>query len=134
MRVGDECPAPALECRKLSKAYGSARIVLAQLDFMLDPGEFVAIMGESGVGKSTLLNLIAGLDAPDGGSIVLDGTDLATLDDTARTLLRRDRVGFVFQAFHLLPHLTVMRNIMLPLALSGTDPDKSSKMTGEMLE
>ena len=125
-----------LSIRHLNKTYSGprSRLMLRDINFEVAPGEYVAIMGESGVGKSTLLNLIAGLDLPDGGSIAFDGTELTTLDDTARTLLRRDRMGFVFQAFHLLPHLTVMRNIMLPLALSGAEPDKSSKLTGEMLE
>ena len=122
MRVGDECPAPALECRKLSKAYGSARVVLAQLDFMLDPGEFVAIMGDSGVGKSTLLNLIAGLDAPDSGAVLIDGTLVSGLDDDAATRLRRQKLGFVFQAFHVLPHLTLAQNVALPLLLNNLPP------------
>ena len=122
MRVGDECPAPALECRKLSKAYGSARVVLAQLDFMLDPGEFVAIMGDSGVGKSTLLNLIAGLDAPDSGDVLIDGTLVSGLDDDAATRLRRQKLGFVFQAFHVLPHLTLAQNVALPLLLNNLPP------------
>jgi putative ABC transport system ATP-binding protein len=122
MRVGDECPAPALECRKLSKAYGSARVVLAQLDFMLDPGEFVAIMGDSGVGKSTLLNLIAGLDAPDSGDVLIDGALVSALDDDAATRLRRQKLGFVFQAFHVLPHLTLAQNVALPLLLNNLPP------------
>jgi putative ABC transport system ATP-binding protein len=122
MRVGDECPAPALECRKLSKAYGSARVVLAQLDFMLDPGEFVAIMGDSGVGKSTLLNLIAGLDAPDSGDVLIDGTLVSGLDDDTATRLRRQKLGFVFQAFHVLPHLTLAQNVALPLLLNHLPP------------
>ena len=125
-----------LSIRHLNKSYSGpgSRLMLRDINIEVGPGEYVAIMGESGIGKSTLLNLIAGLDLPDGGSIVLDGTELTTLGDTARTLLRRDRMGFVFQAFHLLPHLTVTQNILLPLALSGAEPDKSSKLTGEMLE
>ncbi|MDZ4318602.1 MAG: ATP-binding cassette domain-containing protein, partial [Phenylobacterium sp.] len=79
------------------------RLLFSNLAFDMAPGEIVAIMGESGVGKSTLLNLIAGLDRADTGRIEIDGVDLSTLDDDARTGLRRDRIGFVFQAFHILP-------------------------------
>ncbi|MEW6339682.1 MAG: ABC transporter ATP-binding protein [Paraburkholderia sp.] len=122
MLVRNECPAPALECRKLSKAYGAARVVLAQLDFTLDPGEFVAIMGDSGVGKSTLLNLIAGLDVPDSGDVLIDGTLVSGLDDDAATRLRRQKLGFVFQAFHVLPHLTLAQNVALPLLLNNLPP------------
>jgi putative ABC transport system ATP-binding protein len=125
-----------LRVRHLGKTYGGprSRLTLRDINFEVAPGEYVAIMGESGVGKSTLLNLIAGLDLPDGGSIAFEGTELTTLDDTARTLLRRDRMGFVFQAFHLLPHLTVARNIMLPLDLSGVDREQSARLASEMME
>ncbi|KPF77957.1 ABC transporter ATP-binding protein [alpha proteobacterium AAP81b] len=97
------------------------RSLFARLDLALAPGEVVAIMGESGVGKSTLLNLIAGLDTADAGSIVIAGEDLARLDDDARTRLRRRAIGFVFQAFHILPHLDLAHNVALPLALLGAD-------------
>ena len=110
-------PAPALECRALCKAYG-ARTVLQDLDFQLAAGEYVAIMGDSGVGKSSLLNLIAGLDSPDSGALLLDGVTMSSLDDDAATLLRRQKLGFIFQAFHLLPHLTLNQNIALPLVLN----------------
>ena len=80
-------------------------------------GEFVALLGESGVGKSTLLNCIAGLDEADGGQVLINGRALATLDDNARARLRREQLGFVFQAFHVLPHLTVAENVGLPLRL-----------------
>lgn len=110
------------------------RSVLQDVSLTLAAGEYVAIMGESGAGKSTLLNLIAGLDTPDAGRIVLDGTDVATLDDTARTRLRRAKLGFVFQAFHLLPHLTVERNVALPLALNGVAGREAQARVDEMLE
>lgn len=94
------------------------REVLSGVDLELRAGEYVALMGESGSGKSTLLNLIAGLDTPDAGRIVVDGCDLSGLDDAQRTRLRRATMGFVFQAFHLLPHLSVEKNVALPLALN----------------
>jgi putative ABC transport system ATP-binding protein len=111
-----------LSIRKLAKTYAGPRqrTVLAGVDLDLAPGDYVAVMGESGVGKSTLLNLIAGLDRADAGSIALDGVELTTLDDDSLTALRRERMGFVFQAFHVLPYLTVARNVALPLALAGT--------------
>jgi putative ABC transport system ATP-binding protein len=108
-----------LSIRALGKSYPGTipRTVLSNVSFDLAAGDYVAIMGESGVGKSTLLNLAAGLDRPDCGSIRVGGTDLAALDDDALTLLRRQRMGFVFQAFHVLPYLTVGENVALPLAL-----------------
>jgi putative ABC transport system ATP-binding protein len=110
-----------LSIRQLAKTYAGPRqrTVLAGVDLDLAPGDYVAVMGESGVGKSTLLNLIAGLDRADAGSITLDGVELTTQDDDALTALRRDRMGFVFQAFHVLPYLTVAQNVALPLALGG---------------
>jgi putative ABC transport system ATP-binding protein len=90
-------------------------------------------MGESGVGKSTLLNLLAGLDAPDSGRVVLEGVDLSTLDDDATTLLRRRAVGFVFQAFHVLPYLSVEQNVALPLDLLGVAEPERRRRTQEML-
>ncbi len=111
--------APVLDVRGLTKAVPGGRVLFSGLDLAVAPGEVVAIMGESGVGKSTLLNLIAGLDSLDGGEIAIAGAGLAALDDDARTLLRRDRIGFVFQAFHILPHLTLCQNIALPLVLAG---------------
>ena len=118
---------PALQCTGLRKQYGQ-RIVLADLDFTLMPGEYVAIMGESGVGKSTLLNLVAGLDVPDAGRLLVDGTDLAAADDSRATLLRRQKLGFVFQAFHVLPHLTLLQNVALPLVLNDLPLDRASTM------
>lgn len=107
----------ALQCADLNKAYGQ-RQVLKNLNLSIVPGEYVAIMGDSGVGKSSLLNLIAGLDKPDNGKICIDGVDISALDDAAATLLRREKCGFIFQAFHLLPHLTLFQNIALPLVLN----------------
>ncbi len=93
----------------LTKSYAGPRprTVFADVDLTLSPGDYIAVMGESGIGKSTLLNLIAGLDSADEGSVKLDGTELTALDDDALTALRRKRMGFVFQAFHVLPYLTV---------------------------
>ena len=108
--------------------------VLDDVSLTLERGEYVAIMGESGSGKSTLLNLIAGLDTPDSGRIEFDRVDLGSLSDDRRTLLRRTQMGFVFQAFHLLPHLTVARNIGLPLALNGTDRALIHSRVAELLE
>ena len=117
----------ALDCRQLTKTYGQ-RNVLHQLDLQLAPGDYVAIMGESGVGKSTLLNLIAGLDTPDTGSLHIAGTRLDAMNDDAATLLRREKLGFIFQAFHLLPHLSVQQNIALPLVLNGLPVARASEM------
>jgi len=95
------------------------RTVLAEVSLDVAAGELVAIVGESGTGKSTLLNLVAGLDRPDAGTVTVAGTALAALDDDALTRFRRARIGFVFQAFHVLPHLSVAQNVALPLALLG---------------
>jgi putative ABC transport system ATP-binding protein len=105
-----------LEVRELAKRYGDVA-VFRNVSLAVQPGEFVAIVGESGVGKSTLLNCMAGLDTWDAGQVIVDGTDLAALDDAGRALLRRHKLGFVFQAFHVLPHLDVAQNVGLPLLL-----------------
>ena len=117
-----------LELRKLNKGYANGRRVLTDLDYTLAAGEFVAVMGDSGVGKSTLLNLIAGLDVADSGAILVDGVDMVGMDDDAATRLRRSHFGFVFQAFHVLPHLTLLQNIGLPLLLNGSDLSPAQRM------
>ncbi len=111
-----------LSARGLAKAYGEAP-VFSGVDLDLAPGEIVALLGESGAGKSTLLNCLAGLDEVDAGHIALDGQDLRALDDEGRSALRRRALGFVFQAFHLLPHLSVADNVALPLRLLGRPDD-----------
>lgn len=121
-------PRFALECRALRKSYGPARTVLAPLDFVLGAGEYVAIMGESGVGKSTLLNLIAGLDAPDSGEVLIDGASISALGDDQATRLRREKLGFIFQGFHVLPHLTLAQNVGLPLLLNGAPMTRAAQM------
>jgi putative ABC transport system ATP-binding protein len=117
-----------LKLRDITKSYASGRQVLAGLDYTLEAGEYVAVMGESGVGKSTLLNLIAGLDAPDSGEILIDDVAMTALDDDAATRLRREKFGFVFQAFHVLPHLTVMQNVALPLMLNKSSLERAAEM------
>ena len=111
-----------LSARRLTKAYGDVP-VFAGVDLDLEAGEIVALLGESGSGKSTLLNCLAGLDEADAGSIQFDGQDLRAMDDEARSALRRQKLGFVFQAFHLLPHLSVADNVALPLRLLGQRDD-----------
>ena len=105
-----------LQIENLCKRYGDS-VVFGHVSLAVAPGEFVAIVGESGVGKSTLLNCMAGLDSWDDGTVTLMGTDLATLSGDERALMRRQQVGFVFQAFHVLPHLDVAQNVALPLLL-----------------
>jgi putative ABC transport system ATP-binding protein len=110
-----------LQLRNLSKHYGDTP-VFSNVSLDVAAGEFVAIVGESGVGKSTLLNCMAGLDQWDSGTVQLEGADIGALDEDARALLRREKVGFVFQAFHVLPHLDVQQNVALPLLLLGQNP------------
>lgn len=117
-----------LKLSHVTKAYADDRQVLADLSYTLGAGEYVAIMGESGVGKSTLLNLIAGLDAPDTGEIRINGMAISSLDDEAATRLRRKELGFIFQAFHILPHLTLSQNVALPLLLNGMPADGAEHM------
>jgi putative ABC transport system ATP-binding protein len=123
-----------LRLENLSKRFAPDRPAIFEgLDLELRQGEYLAVMGESGVGKSTLLNLLAGLDQPDSGRVLLEGADLSTLDDDAITLLRRRAVGFVFQAFHVLPYLSVEQNVALPLDLLGVTEPERSRRTALML-
>ena len=115
-----------LEVVGLAKRYADA-VVFSGVDLRVDRGEFVAVIGESGVGKSTLLNCIAALDRVDAGSVRIDGIDIASLDEAGQAHLRRARLGFVFQAFHVLPHLSVGHNVGLPLLLQRRpDPARVS--------
>ncbi len=107
---------PLLDVNALCKRYGDA-IVFANASLQVASGEFVAIVGESGVGKSTLLNCIAGLDSVDSGTVHIAGRDVTALTEAQQALLRRQHLGFVFQAFHVLPHLSVAHNVALPLLL-----------------
>jgi putative ABC transport system ATP-binding protein len=126
---------PLLVIERLSKRYHADRPpVLSDLNLTVRAGEYLAIMGESGVGKSTLLNLIAGLDRPDEGSVRFDGLDLAAHDDDARTLLRRRAMGFIFQAFHVLPYLTVQQNVALPLDLLRVEPAERARRCTQILD
>ena len=116
----------------LVKRFG-ARTVLDGLSLSVTAGEYVAVVGESGSGKSTLLNLIAGLDQPDAGSVAIDGANLGVMNDEQRTLTRRAKLGFVFQSFHILPHLTVAQNVELPLVLLGVARDTRAERVAELL-
>jgi putative ABC transport system ATP-binding protein len=122
-----------LSIERISRQF-AGRPVLRDVSLYLKDGEYVAIVGESGVGKSTLLNLIAGLDRPDAGRLVLDDADYAGLDEDALTRVRRDKLGFVFQAFHVLPHLTLRQNVALPLWLRGLAGAAADEPAQRMLE
>jgi putative ABC transport system ATP-binding protein len=119
---------PAVSAVDLVKVYGSGQTAVRALDGVtigLDAGRFTAIMGPSGSGKSTLMHCLAGLDTVTSGTVSIGGTDLTKLSDRQLTVLRRERVGFVFQAFNLMPTLTAEQNILLPLELAGTTPDRA---------
>ena len=123
-----------LKCDSLTQTYlsgGRELTVLKDVSFDIAPGEFVAILGPSGSGKSTLLGLLAGLDRPRDGRVVLDGQDLGPLDEDARARLRREKIGFVFQSFHLVPTLTARENVQVPLELRGED---GRQRAGDLLD
>ncbi len=126
-----------LNLRHVSKSYREAqtrRTVLEDIDLAVERGEFVAVTGRSGTGKSTLLNLISGIDVPDSGAVILDGVDITALSERERTLKRRYAVGFVFQFFNLIPTLSVAENLMLPLELIGRDRVTARVRVSDMLE
>ena len=115
-----------LEVKSLSKIYGSGNTAvhaLKNVSFTVPKGEFVAIVGESGSGKSTLLNMIGALDTPTEGKVYIEGKDILSLDDNAMTVFRRRNIGFIFQAFNLIPELTVEQNIIFPVLLDYQKPD-----------
>ena len=118
---------PAVEVRAVSQLFGSGATAvraLSGVDLTVERGTFIAVMGPSGSGKSTLLNCLAGLERPTVGRVLVEGVDVTDWDESARTRLRRDRVGFVFQAFHLVPYLTVEQNVALPVRLADQRPDR----------
>jgi len=112
--------APALRLTRVTKRFGG-RAVLNDVSLEVGAGEYVAVIGESGIGKSTLLNIVAGLEPLDGGAVYFGDACVSALGDDAATRLRREHFGFVFQAFHVLPHLTVLQNVGLPLLLRGIE-------------
>ena len=125
-----------IELRSVAKSFAGPRprAVFRDVALSIAAGELVAVLGESGAGKSTLLNIIAGLDRPDAGTVAIAGHDLAPLDDDALTVLRRRHIGFVFQAFHVLPYLTVSQNVALPLALLGRASPEIDSRVAAMLD
>lgn len=113
-----------LELKKVNKSYlegNTKHAVLSDFDLLVSNGEIIILFGKSGSGKSTLLNIISGIDVPDNGSVLIDGTDITKLSEKERTLTRRNKVGFIFQFFNLIPTLTVQENLLLPLELAGSN-------------
>ena len=125
--LGGMTSAEIVSATDLVRRYGEGEAAvdaLAGVTVAFAAGRFAAIMGPSGSGKSTLMHCLAGLDRPTSGSVVVDGVELSTLDDRGLTELRRDKVGFIFQSFNLLPVLTAEENILLPLSIAGRKPDR----------
>jgi putative ABC transport system ATP-binding protein len=116
---------PAIVLTGVSKTYGGDVTALDDVSLTVKRGTFLAVMGPSGSGKSTLMHCAAGLDTPTAGSVVIDGVEISRLDETRRTELRRERIGFVFQSYNLVPSLSVADNITLPLRLAGAAPDRA---------
>lgn len=124
-----------IQLTDVSKSYGTAKVVaaLCQVDLAIAQGERVAVMGPSGSGKSTLLNLVCGLDQPTSGSVRVEGVELSGLSDDARTRLRREKIGMIFQTFNLLPTLTAAENVALPLRLQGVHKSEAVDRAAAML-
>jgi putative ABC transport system ATP-binding protein len=126
-----------LETRGVTKSYGTGEVLVEAVrgvDLQVRKGEFLAITGPSGSGKSTLLSLLGGIEPPTSGNVLLEGVDLATLNDDQRTLIRRQRVGFIFQLFNLLPILTALENVALPLELDSVPAAEAKRRAVEMLD
>lgn len=128
---------PIITTRNLHKQFGTGDMaieVLRGVDLTIESGEFVAVMGPSGSGKSTLLSIIGGIEPPTSGQVIIDGVDIASLNDDQRTIMRRRKIGFVFQAFNLIPTLTALENVSLPLELDGIDRKLARTRASEALE
>ncbi len=128
---------PIITTRNLVKQFGTGDLaveVLRGVDLTIESGEFVAVMGPSGSGKSTLMSIIGGIEPPTSGQVILDGVDIAKLSDDQRTIMRRRKIGFVFQAFNLIPTLTALENVSLPLELDGVDRKLARSRASEVLE
>jgi len=129
---------PIIETRALGKVYSAGTeaevVALKDVALRIEHGAFVAIMGPSGSGKSTLMNLIGGLDTPSSGSYFCDGVDVSTLDAEELAALRREKIGFVFQGFHLLPRMTALENVAMPLSYSRVPPAERLRMAEEVLD
>jgi putative ABC transport system ATP-binding protein len=127
-----------IETRGLTKSYGSADEARVQalrgVDMQVEEGELVAIMGPSGSGKSTMLHILGGVEVPTDGQVLLEGVDLASLSDDERTILRRERMGFIFQSFNLLPAFTAEENVSLPMELAGITSSEAKHRAFEMLK
>lgn len=124
-----------IELRAVSRSYGDGKTVnaLREVSLTIPRGERVAVMGPSGSGKSTLLNMVCGLDDPSGGQVMVDGVDIAALSDDARTRLRREKIGMIFQTFNLLPTLSALENVALPLRLQNVPKREAEQKASEML-